>query len=79
MTALTNANHTTASRGSISSAGAVGRPAPRHHFEMQLAPATLQHRLIGLLPRLHLERNEQTNLSQGELLAQCRPISNPIP
>ena len=79
MTASANVNHTTTSRGSISSAGVVGRPVPRHRFRMRLTPATLQHWLIGLLPRSHLERNEQTNLSQGEPLAQCRPVSGPIP
>ena len=79
MTASANVNHTTTSRDSISSAGVVGRPVPRHRFRMRLAPAALQHWLIGLLPRSHLERNEQTNLSQGEPLAQCRPVSDPIP
>ena len=77
MTASANMNHTTTSRDSISSAGVVGRPVPRHRFRMRLAPAALQHWLIGLLPRSHLERNEQTNLTQGEPLAQCRPVSDP--
>lgn len=77
MTASANMDHTTTSRDSISSAGVVGRPVPRHRFRMRLAPAALQHWLIGLLPRSHLERNEQTNLTQGEPLAQCRLVSDP--
>lgn len=35
---LGQSEHTTASRSSISSAGAVRRPAPRHPFEMRLTP-----------------------------------------